>query len=517
VSQQSKSFLNSYQNNELDRFFNIRPADYKSALAINRDINRPALLNALEKNAKRLNAPKAVFESINKLVDKNAKAVLTGQQAGLLLGPNYTISKAVSAIKLAQKLSSEQNPVLPVFWVASQDHDTDEVNHAYLLDFNEELQRLAVELPAETPIGRIALDAEWPKEISRQITAMGYKEPFLGESLALLNNAAKISKTYADWFAAMLYQVLGPHGLIIIDPMQTETAELFRPIFEAELSKPLESSKLINKAADKLEALGFKAQIGRAAEATNLFLEQNFKRQLLKFDGKKFYTADSEYTKEELLAILDKNPSAITPAAGLRPITQDFILPTVATVVGPGELAYFSQLKDVYKLHKVTMPLIQPRFTATVLEPPVVRIMKKFGLNLEDIVNLESIKQDKLLELSGYQDVFSQSLADFEKSFENMLIQIQQIDPTLAKTVCKAEIHMQKTNEILRQKSSKALLEKNKVFREQFERLEKQLLPQNTPQERLLSPFSFFLKFGIDNLIKAFMALPFEGNHGVEL
>ena len=517
MSQQTKNFPDSYKNNELDKFFNIKANDFEAALNINRDINRKALTKALEKNAKRLKAPKEVFEAIAKLAQDDSKAVLTGQQAGLLLGPNYTISKAVSAIKLAQKLNSEQNNVLAVFWVASQDHDTEEVDHAYLLDFKEELHKLSVDLPADTPIGKIALQDSWVEEITNQISRLGYNEPFLSESLELITNAAKPSESYSDWFIAMLYQLLGPYGLIIIDPMQREVAELFRPIFEAELDKPLESSRIINKAAADLETMGLKAQIGRAEGASNLFLEQNHSRQLLKFDGKMFYTADNQYSKEELQSILDKNPAAITPAAGLRPITQDFILPTVATVVGPGELAYFSQLKGVFELHNVTMPLIQPRLTATVLEPPVVRIMQKFELDLNDIAQLEKIKQDKLLELSGYQDIFNENLVDLEKSFESMLNQIKQLDPTLVKTVCKAEIYMQKTHNILKTKSARALLEKNKVYHNQFKRLENQLLPQGTAQERLLSPFSFFLKFGVENIIKEFMDLPFEGNFGLEL
>ncbi len=517
MSQQPKSFLSSYKNNDLKDFFNIKPSDYNSALQIDRKINRQDLAQALKENAKRLAAPKEALAAIDKLAEDNSKAILTGQQAGLLLGPNYTISKAITAIKLAQKLSDKENNVVPVFWVASQDHDTEEVNHAYLLDFKEELQKLNVDLTAETPVGKIAMDEAWLEQIANKISKLDYKEPFLSESLDLMKNSAKLAKSYSDWFIAMLYQVLGPYGLIIIDPMQPKIAELFRPLFEAELAKPLLSSQFINKAAAELEVLGFKAQIGRAEGASNLFLEEDFKRQLLKFDGKKFYTDNQEYSKADLLAILDKNPATITPAAGLRPITQDFILPTIATVVGPGELAYFSQLKEVFELHKVRMPLIQPRLTATVLEPPVIRIMKKFDLDLLDIANLEKIKQEKLLELSGYQDIFDKNLADLEKSFENMLTEIQKLDPTLVKTVCKAEIHMQKTHNILKTKSAKALLEKNKVYQNQFERLENQLLPLNSAQERLLSPFSFFLKFGIDNVIAAFMQLPFEGNHKIEL
>lgn len=517
MSQQSKNFLTNYKNGNLDIFFNLNYADYKSALKIDRKINRQALTKALKKDAQRLLAPKKVFEAIEHLAMTDTKTVLTGQQAGLLLGPNYTISKAITAIKLAQKLSTDKKKVVPVFWVASQDHDTEEVDHTYLLDFKEELLRLSIDLPVDTPVGKIALDDNWPEQIAKEIKALDYKEPFLTEALDLINDSFNASDSYSDWFIAMLYQILGPYGLIIIDPMQAEVAELFRPLFEAELDKPLESSRLINKAADELEILGYKAQIGRAEGASNLFLEENLKRQLLKFDGKEFYTPSGSYSKAELLEILDKNPTAITPAAGLRPISQDFILSTIATVVGPGELAYFSQLKEVFELYNVTMPLIQPRLTATVLEPPVVRIMKKFELSLADITNLENVKQEKLLELSGHSDMFDKSLFEFEKAFQNMLIQIEEIDPTLMKTVCKADIHMKKTHEILRVKSSEALLEKNQVYRKQFERLEDQLLPLQTPQERLLSPFSFFLKFGIDNVIEAFMKLPFEGNHKIEI
>ena len=236
---------------------------------------------------------------------------------------------------------------------------------------------------------------------------------------ALLRETAEVSETYADWFAALLYRLLGPQGLIIINPLEPDIAPLFKPVLEAEIAEPSASVNAINNAATSLKDLGFTPQLGRGENATNLFLEEEGERVLLRFDGTQFYTETQTYSSEDLLELLSKTPSLITPAAGLRPITQDAILPTAVTVVGPGELRYFAQLKAVYERHDVAMPLIWPRASATVLEPPVTRIMNKFDLSYEQLAhNFEAGKERILLELHGHAGAFNEALKTLETSVE---------------------------------------------------------------------------------------------------
>ena len=512
------SFLSAYLEGQLKEFFTLTPLDIPKALELPRNINRSALVGALRRYANLLNAPQATLKALERLEHPNAKAVVTGQQAGLLLGPNYTLSKAIIAINLAKELSTEDRPVVAIFWVASQDHDVEEVNHSYVLDMNETLHHLKVDLPANIPIGKIQMREEWVQEIIQVLQTLKSPEVYQEQVLQLLTETAQRAKTFADWFAAILYELLGHQGLIILNPLEPDIAPLFRPILEAELESPTASSSIINQAGQRLQALGYEPQLNRAEWATNLFIEENNQRHLLKFDGKMFSTEMSHYSLDDLKQRLQSDATCITPAAGLRPITQDSILPTAITVLGPGELRYFAQLKGVYELHNVPISLCWPRATATLLEPPVVRIMEKFGLDLHDLTRgFASSKEQKLLDLHGYGKSFTETHQTLESSLLGLLESIKAIDPTLSGTLKRSEDHIRKTLDILKHKTTKALEKQDSITANQFTRLEMQLFPLGTPQERLISPFSFFLKFGIESVITSLLTLPTQGNHSFRI
>jgi bacillithiol synthase len=511
------SFLDAYKSGQLASFYNLAPDDLASSLTLPRSTNRPELVQSLRRYAEMLKAPKAVFKSLEKLEHPDSRAVVTGQQAGLLLGPNYTLSKAITAINLAKELSSEEKPVVPIFWVASQDHDVAEVNHAYLLDMAEKLKRLELPLPENTPVGRIALDASWLEQLKTELQTLNVPEHNRQDVLALLERTASCAKTFADWFAAILYELLGEQGLIVLNPMEADVAMLFWPILEAELKAPERSSQAINAAGQRLREISYDPQLGRAEGATNLFLEENGLRHLLRVEGKHFFTEANRYTVSDLQKCLDEDPASITPAAGLRPITQDFILPTAVTVLGPGELRYFAQLKGVYEAHGVAMPLTWARATATVLEPPVFRIMEKFNLSFADIQNLAKRKEDILLRLNGHAASFEETLGTLETSLEKLLTDVNAVDPTLQGAVKRGEVYFKKTLSTLKTKSAKAVATQDDIYTQQFARLEQHLLPNGEPQERLISPFSFFLKFGIKPVINAFLTLPTKESHEIRL
>ncbi len=513
----AKTFKENYEADELNEFYRLKPHDYQEALQTERTFSRALLAKALGTYAQNLGAPKAVFKSLEQLAHPNSRAVVTGQQVGLLLGPTYTLSKAVSAIKLAQKLSTKDKPVVPIFWLASQDHDSAEINHNYLLDMNEHLTRLEIPLPEGIPAGRIKLERQWLSQILSEIQSLSFPKAYSIEVVSLLQEAAENAQSIADWFAALLYKLLGNQGLIMMNPLDAAMAPLFKDILREELSNPLASSKLISEAGDKLRLLNIEPQLGRSEGASNLFIEEpDGQRRLLRFENKIFYSSTRNYKLAELLNILEENPSLLTPAAGLRPVTQDYVLPTVAMVVGPGELRYIAQTKGVYELHNVDMPLIQPRMTIAVIEPPVKRIMDKFNITLSELAkNFLVIREEKVLELSKHGQTFKQQIINLESTMQEMLRNIEDIDPTLKPLVIRTGARLERMLNNLKQKSASALLQKDKLTKDQFERLKVQLFPNENPQERLLSPFNFFLKFGIDYTLNAFLKLSFEGDHEV--
>ncbi len=521
MSTSPESFSERYLGGALSDFYSLEPTDVGAALDLPRAADRDALTRALRRYADKLNAPGAVFTSLDALTHRDSRAVVTGQQVGLLLGPLYTLSKAVTAVNLARRLSTEEKPVVPIFWLASQDGDSDEINHAYLLGFDEKLRRLELPLPADVPAGRIRLEPSWVETVTASLRALSahepYKEAYRDEVLELVSSAAERAETVADWFAAMLYDLLGAEGLVILNPLEPDVAPLFRPTIEAELDEPRASSLAINGAGEKLRERGFAPQLGRGEEATNLFLEEDGQRRLLRFGEPEFYTERNLYTSDDLRKILDEDPSRLTPAAGLRPITQDAALPTAATVVGPGELRYFAQLKGVYEAHCVAMPLIYPRMEVTILEPPARRILEKYNLSAEAVqADFGSIYDELLLNLRGHGEAFERSLSELERVAKNLTAHVAAIDPTLERTVERGEEHMRKTVERFRFKSARALRKRDTLASEQFKRLKAHLLPTGKPQERVLSPFSFFLKLGAKNVVERLLALPAERSHEVK-
>ena len=406
---------------------------------------------------------------------------------------------------------------MPIFWLASQDGDSEEINHTYLLDLNEELVRLELPLPADVPAGRISLETTWVETVTTALRNLDAHDAYKKEALRLVKSTAERAATVADWFAAMLYDLLGDQGLVIINPLESDIAPLFQPILKAELEKPRASSLAINEAGEQLREQGFAPQLGRGDEATNLFLEEDGKRRLLRFDGREFYTEHNLYASEDLKRILDEDPSRLTPAAGLRPVTQDAVLPTATTVVGPGELRYFAQIRGVYEAHGVAMPLIHPRIEATILEPPVRRILKKYDLFAGEVQSdFDRIYDELLLDLKGHGKKFEKSLHELGKLAQDLTQHVAAIDPTLERTVARSEGHMRKTVELLRFKSARALRKQDAITSEQFGRLRAHLLPTGRPQERVLSPFSFFLKLGAKNVVERLLELPPEGSHEVK-
>jgi bacillithiol biosynthesis cysteine-adding enzyme BshC len=469
-----------------------------------------------------MTAPPRVFEQIELLSEPTSRVVVTGQQAGLLLGPTFTLSKAFTAIKLATELTREGQPVIPIFWLASQDHDHLEIDHCHLMDKKETLHRLEVALPPETPAGRVPFEQAMLSSVERSLARGVWVPEYVSEVLALLERTGSRAATYADWFAALLYELLGACGLVVLNPMAPDTAALFKEVIASEIRRPQISVAAIRDAAHDLKRLGVEPQLGRGANASNLFVEEweggRVKRELLRFDGRHFFSRSASYSAENLLERLAEDPRSITPAAGLRPITQDAVLPTAITVVGPGELRYFAQLKGVYTHHGVEMPLVWPRTVTTVLEPPVSRILTKFGLSFDDYVaDPDGSKARILLERHGHDRVFQDGLERLHEIAAKLLEQVEGIDTTLEGPVLRTEGRIENALEQLRTKAAAALARQDEVTDRQFGRLTSHLFPLASPQERLISPFSFFLKFGIEPFLEAFAALPSSGQYSVRL
>ncbi|WP_298629608.1 bacillithiol biosynthesis cysteine-adding enzyme BshC [uncultured Thermus sp.] len=431
----------------------------------------PHLRPALEAYLKRLQAPPEVFAALEGL---GRGAVVTGQQAGLLGGPALTFYKAHTALGLAEKVGAAA-----LFWVASQDHDVEEVRHLHLL-VEEEVRTLSLPLPS-LPAGRLSL-APYRKAL------VEFLGPWARDSRVAY---ALEGATLSEFFARTLLAFLGPRGLIPFDPMAEELAPLFREALERELEDPTASAQAINQEAERIRTLGGKPPLRRKPGATNLFLETDGRR-LLFYEAGTFTDGVRRYSKKELLELLWADPSRLTPAAGLRPVFQDLVLPTAGFVVGPNEFRYVAELSRVYALYGVPMPALFLRLRALVLEPPLGRILKRY--RLDPWAFGERGEEAFLDAVRGVLEEFRELEAELLRLVEEVEAlgeRARALEPTLERPFRRYGARLRGEGERLLKKLLRTRMARDAVLLHHLERLKRHLLPRGLPQERVY-PFAMY-------------------------
>lgn len=506
----SVPFVTAYETGLLAEFFAHPPHDFTSALSLSRPaVGRDALIDALRTYAAQHGAPPAVLNNIEKLANPNTRAVVTGQQTGLLLGPGYTASKTATAIRLANEYDSEDTPVVPIFWLATQDHDTAEIDHAAVMNQQEQPQKLSVALPAGTMAGRITLPASEQTRVLHEFAAATNGADFGAETQQFLRDSGE-DATFASWFARQLFHLFGEHGLIIIDPLIPEIAALTRPIIENELAEPTQTAEFINVAGERLQALGYEPTLGRGTGATNLFVEVlehgRPQRVALKYVDDTLVVGERTVTAEQLLERFANDPTCITPAAGLRPIVQDFILPTAMFVVGPGEIRYVAQLRGVYDHHNVAMPAVVRRPLLTFVEPAPVRLLTKLELDAYAFQHdAERIAERLALAQTGVEDEFYDGLKQMIDLIERQKELVLQLDPTLVRPVGRAGVQAERALMRLRRQAARSALRRDEQLSNDITRLRNHLLPFGGPSERVYSVWSHIAKFGVKPVVRAYV------------
>ncbi|WP_034384409.1 bacillithiol biosynthesis cysteine-adding enzyme BshC [Deinococcus sp. YIM 77859] len=507
----SRSIAAAYRAGDLPAFFRLSPGDLETAAREERpEVDRGALAAALRDYHRDLGTLNAGVEALlTRLAHPASRVVVTGQQAGLLTGPAYSVHKGADAALLARRLDREDAPVIAVYWVASQDHDAAEVASTTLLDHAETLHRLTLDLPEGVPVGRVSWRAEWSAQTMALLdhfeTVPAYREAVRTRVVRAVGQ----SGSYADVFARLIHELLAPAGLLVLDPLHPALARRMAPTLARELACPLEGPGRIEAAARRLEAAGFTPQLRRPPGATNLFIEEeDGRRRLLRFTGQRFQTETRTYTQEELLGVLAAEPSRLTPAAGLRPVVQDALLPTLAFVVGPGEIAYGAQLREVYELHGLEQPLLWPRLSVTWLEPNVVRLLARLGATAAEVqADPEGVLGRALARERGAAAASAERLAALEAELRALSAELAALDPTLVGAAERARQRITARIAHLQQLALRALVRQEEDRTRQLTRLKRHLLPNGVPQEREMNFLTYLLKHGEEPL-RRLLSLP---------
>lgn len=373
----------------------------------------------------------AVDENLKRLSQSGSMVVIGGQQAGLLTGPLYTISKAIALIQMAKKKEKQlQRPVIPVFWIAGEDHDVDEVDHIWVKDGQMKPQkyRFPVEKRGKYPISSLELTPEqlhsWLDQLRFILPDRIYKQEWLDRWKNLITEPISWSR----YFARLLHDLFGKWGLLLIDSADPGLRQLEVPMFEKLFNQAERINQQVMKAAKQLEQRGH-VPVEMDERRGNLFIHLDGERCLLYLHNGVWYLKERErsFSLEELLTYLREDPTQFSNNVLTRPLMQEYLFPTLAFVGGPGEVAYWGLLKEAFRVVDLQMPIVYPRPNLTFIDPLVQKRMSQFGLTWLDLFSDLTAEKEKWLQ--------AQSKVDFASLFAGLKKQLADLYQPLVKTL----------------------------------------------------------------------------------
>jgi bacillithiol biosynthesis cysteine-adding enzyme BshC len=491
------------------------------ARAQQRPRRRREIANVLAAQQARRNAPAAARAAAARLADAESVAIVTGQQAGAFGGPLFTLLKVITALQLARQVAAEQQvPVVPVFWVDSEDHDWKEVRSCTVLDADFQPCTIVLDSPegaGELPVTSLMLDGRIERTLDELAAALPPTE-FTDSVIADLRSAYRAGVGMADAFARWLETVLGPHGLVVFEAADPAAKPLAAEVFAGELRAPGRTGALATAAGEALAERGHAPQVVLQPDSVSLFHLDGARRSIRRH-GDDFLVGDIPRTGESLAAEVAADPGRFSPNVLLRPIVQDVLFPTVCYVGGPSELAYLGQLAGVYEQFGVPMPLIHPRASATLVDSATARFLAKYEVPLDELQRQDDSALNRLLE-SLLPPVIEQSLKDADaamrQSMEKVVEAMPALDATLAGAAKTTMGKMEHDLRALHGKVIQAAKRRDETLRRQFTRARAQIFPNGHPQERTLAVVFFLNRYGPGLVDRLIAELPLElGQHWI--
>ena len=469
------------------------------------ETDRSALTTALLDYNTLIGATDETRENISLLRDSNTVAIVTGQQAGLFTGPLYTIYKALSAIKLARTLRERSIKAVPVFWIASDDHDFDEVSHTTFLAGTGRLYEARYrpkDYVDRTPVGNVMLDdgiGAVIEELSTNLLVTEYSE----KVISLLRETWADGERFGTAFGRTLASVLGKLGIIFIDPTDQRIRQLAAPLVTEAIDKAeIINERLIKRGKD-LVARGYHAQVTVENDYFPLFWinDAGLRRTIRKAsDGIYRVKEDQQrFPLAELKDLSEAEPVRFSPGVMLRPVVQDYLLPTACYFGGAAEVAYFAQNSEVYEVLGRPVTPIFHRQSFTVVEASQRRTMEKFHLDLPKLFEgKEKIGAEISENVTSPQTVSLFSLAEENINTELHKLDgaLGNIDATLLENLAKRRRKILYHIAALRSKTLRAALKNDEIATRQLDSLFASILPGNALQERSVNLFSYINKFG---------------------
>jgi bacillithiol synthase len=533
IPSQSKLFI-KYQENPLS-LKQYYPLTVSSHVGISQNVStilqsyetdRKKLCDALERINLKCRAGEVTLSNISLLRENDCVAVVTGQQAGLFTGPLYSIYKALTTIKLTECLKGRGIKAVPIFWIATEDHDFAEVASAFVLDKVGRLKEIKNE-PSGCydgfPVGKIKLDNTIKQTIQDLFESLRQTD-FSNDLRELIEDCWAAEGTYyGEAFAKMMLRLFGKYGLILLCPLDEELKKLASPIYTRAIEKADEIITALILRNHNLEQEGFHVQVPIPENYFPIFWHSKDGRRhaLRKIANGEYQIKDGErkFTKEELIKIAQENPEQLSPSVVLRPIVQDYLLPTLCYFGGAAEIAYFAQAERIYQvLNRPATPIFH-RQSFTFITPKQIKLLEKYNLSFEDLFQGTEKALRDVVEKQISPDI-TELFAEVEEEINiqlNRLDQVfAQVDVGLAENLAKRRRKIIYHIAALREKFHRVQIQKNEIIKRQIEILFDALFPFRHLQERTLN-VSFFLNlYGPEFIDWVYQAIDLENrNHQV--
>jgi bacillithiol biosynthesis cysteine-adding enzyme BshC len=461
---------------------------------------RKRVAEILERQNRGLEASAATLQNISRFRE-GAMAVVTGQQVGLFGGPAFSLYKALSAVKLANEARCLGVDCVPVFWLATEDHDLDEVNQAGIPTLDGALEPLKSSAfgGKDAPVGAIRFNAEISQTVEHAAALIGDSE-----ITALLRETYRAGETFGSAFAKLFAKLFAEFGVILLDGSDPELDSIAKPVFQAAIDRSQQLNHALLSQDEGLNSAQYHQQVRITDSSTLFFVFKDGARVPVHAQAKgNFLIGDGAVSRRELLDLCESAPESFSPNVLLRPVIQDYLLPTLAYVGGSAEVAYFAQAKAVYQaLLQRTTPIV-PRFSATLIETKPKALLDKYKLAPQEVFLGPTELGDKIasrLLPPNLQSSFEEATRAVERSMSAVEQSLGLLDKTLTESARNAQSKMlyQITN--LRARAARAELRQAEIVGRHAEFLSASLYPEKSLQEREFAGVYFLAKHGSDLL-----------------
>ena len=536
---QSKLFLDYLRDpTALRRFYSEAVKNHfdlierRERVLANYKVDRAAVCDALELMNRSWGASERTLKHIQTLRESDCIAVVSGQQAGLFGGPLYTVYKALSAIKLAECLSLRGVKAVPVFWIATEDHDFVEVATAEFINrdcglssvnVSENIHREAL------PVGLAVLDDSIDQTISDLLNALPQNE-FSDQLTTLVRDCYRRQTGFGDAFASFLTRLTQDRGLILLNPLDSELKKLAAPLYsQAAERAPAIAKAIVDRSRELVEA-GYHAQVTPSEDSFPLFLhDENGARHALTRTANGNYRTKSEsqqpdgqggplqqeYSTEELADLAQRDPNRFSPNVTLRAVVQDYLLPTIAYYGGAAEIAYFAQTAEVYRILDRPVTPILPRASLTFVEKHTWRSFERYGLGLADFfAGSDHVIARVVQQYLGKEtaQTFEHTTETFNQELDTLQEQLRRVDPTLADALDTGRRKINYQIDGLRTRFNRAHVARDEAVHRQLQHAFDLLYPHKSLQERHINVTSFIARHGLYFLDWIFDAIELETN-----